>query len=296
MYIIYPEQKMPEFNPLMQNPLRKHFRQPKIYIKLPSGGKFYGPNDLDMTETGEIPVYAMTAKDEIAFKTPDALLNGQSTVDVIQSCIPNIKNAWAIPSIDIDTLLIAIRIATFGEKMDVTTIVPVIKEARDYTVDLRQLLDEIGNGEFEETLVYEDLIVRLRPLNYKEWTQTAVKTFEEQRIFSIVNNQNISDEEKMKTFNSSFKKLTEITVGIILSSIVSIEIDDQIVTDPKMIQEFVENADRAFYEAVSNHIDKQKEIFNIKPRKVITSEEDQEKGAPESFEMPLVFDQSHFFG
>lgn len=287
---------MPEFNPLMQNPLRKHFRQPKIYIKLPSGGKFYGPNDLDMTETGEIPVYAMTAKDEIAFKTPDALLNGQSTVDVIQSCIPNIKNAWAIPSIDIDTLLIAIRIATFGEKMDVTTIVPVIKEARDYTVDLRQLLDEIGNGEFEETLVYEDLIVRLRPLNYKEWTQTAVKTFEEQRIFSIVNNQNISDEEKMKTFNSSFKKLTEITVGIILSSIVSIEIDDQIVTDPKMIQEFVENADRAFYEAVSNHIDKQKEIFNIKPRKVITSEEDQEKGAPESFEMPLVFDQSHFFG
>ena len=31
--------------------------------------------------------------DEITFKTPDALLNGQATVDVIQSCIPNIKDA-----------------------------------------------------------------------------------------------------------------------------------------------------------------------------------------------------------
>ena len=33
----------------------------------------------------------MTAKDEMMFKTPDALLNGQATVDVIQSCIPAIN-------------------------------------------------------------------------------------------------------------------------------------------------------------------------------------------------------------
>ena len=70
------------------NPLKKHLRQPKIYIKLPSQGKYWHPNAIDFPESGELPVYAMTARDEITFKTPDALLNGQATVDVIQSCMP----------------------------------------------------------------------------------------------------------------------------------------------------------------------------------------------------------------
>ncbi len=103
-------------NTTSSNPLAKHFRQPKLYVNLPSGGMFYPQGSLEPTETGEFPVYAMTAKDELMFKTPDALLNGQSTVSVIQSCIPNIKNAWHIPSIDIDAILVAIRMATYGEK------------------------------------------------------------------------------------------------------------------------------------------------------------------------------------
>src|SRR6056300_1622120 len=100
------------------SPLQKFYRQPKLYLSLPSDGKYYPPGVLETTETGEYPVYSMTAKDELAFKTPDALINGQSTVDVIQSCIPNIKNAWEMPSLDLDAALIAIRIATYGEHMD----------------------------------------------------------------------------------------------------------------------------------------------------------------------------------
>ena len=100
-----------------QNPLAKFFRQPAIFIKLPSRGKWWDEGALENTENGELPVYSMTTKDEVLLKTPDALLNGQGVVDVIQSCIPNIKNAWKMPSVDVDTVLIAIRIATFGNKM-----------------------------------------------------------------------------------------------------------------------------------------------------------------------------------
>ena len=102
------------------NPLAKHFRQPKLYIQFPSKGNFYPDGSLEETETGDYPIFAMTAKDELTIKTPDALLNGQATVSVIQSCVPNIKNAWHVPSIDVDAILIAIRIATYGEKMDLT--------------------------------------------------------------------------------------------------------------------------------------------------------------------------------
>src|SRR6056300_1054131 len=101
-----------------------------------------------MPETGELPVYAMTAKDELTFKTPDALLNGQATVDVIQSCIPNIKNAWAMPSIDLDAVLTAIRIASIGETMDMTVTIPNTEIETTYTVDLRRVLDNFQNIDY----------------------------------------------------------------------------------------------------------------------------------------------------
>ena len=76
------------------NPLTKFFRQPAIYLKLPSNGAFW-PNDaIELPLTGEIPVYPLTTKDEIILRTPDALLNGEGVVEVIQSCCPSIKDAW----------------------------------------------------------------------------------------------------------------------------------------------------------------------------------------------------------
>ena len=107
------------------NPLGKYYRQPQIYITLPSKGRYYTPDVFTPTENGEIPVLPMTAKDEMAFKTPDAMMNGQATVDVIKSCVPNIKNPWKMTNYDTDTVLLAIRIATYGETMDITFTTPV---------------------------------------------------------------------------------------------------------------------------------------------------------------------------
>ena len=135
------------------NPLQKYFRQPKNYMRLPSRGQYYPPGTLDMPVTGELPVYAMTAKDELPFKTPDALMNGQATVDVIQSCVPNIKNAWLMPSIDLDAVLIAIRVATYGESMDVSITVPNTTIKRDYSMDLRRALDDLMLGKFSDSLM-----------------------------------------------------------------------------------------------------------------------------------------------
>jgi hypothetical protein len=125
------------------NPLTSFMRQPKIYIRLPSQGLYWPDDSLLMPPNDELPVFSMTTKDELVFKTPDALMNGQAVVDVIQSCIPNIKNAWATPNLDLDVLLIAIRIATYGEIMTITHSVPGINEKIDTDIDLRFLIDNI---------------------------------------------------------------------------------------------------------------------------------------------------------
>jgi hypothetical protein len=127
------------------NPLTGWFRQPKIFIRLPSKGKWYPQGALDRSSTEEYPVYAMTAKDELMFKTPDALLSGQSTVEVIKSCIPAIQDPWSMPSLDVDAALIAIRIATYGENMEVETNCPHCNAENSYDINLVEWLGSISN-------------------------------------------------------------------------------------------------------------------------------------------------------
>ena len=277
------------------NPLSSYFRQAKIYLTLPSGGKYYPDDCLDMPESGELPVMPMTAKDELALKTPDALLSGQATVDLIQSCIPNIKNAWGMPSLDIDACLIAIRIASYGEHMTITAKAPNTKTDQDYTIDLRQLLDRYTQAKFEDTYVTGEMTVTVRPLTYKEFSKVSMQTFEEQRIFALVNNDQIDEDEKLKQFNTTFNKLRDITLGMVINSVVSIQVGDNVVTDRNHIVEFLENTDKAFFKSLSDHIEKQKQAFTVPPMKVEANELQKEEGAPDTFEVPIVFDQANFF-
>jgi hypothetical protein len=292
---------MPEFNPeqfssnIEQNPLRKYFRQPKVYITLPSKGNFYQEGVLEMTENKEFPVFAMTAKDELIIKTPDALLNGQATVDVIQSCIPNIKHAWQMPSVDLDACLVAIRIATYGESLDITTKVPVLGEDRQFTVDLRQVLNKLVTPTFDYKLKIGDISVELRPLTYKEFTETNLKTFEEQRIFQLVNDDELDDAERLNRFGQSFKKLTDLTVGMLTKSIAKLTIGDEEVTNPTFINEFIDNVDKEFFKSITDHLEKQRKMFAIEPIKVESNEEDVAAGVPKTWEVPITFDQSNFF-
>lgn len=292
---------MPEFNPkefstnMEQNPLKKYFRQPKVYVTLPSKGEYWPDGTLEMPETGEFPVYAMTAKDELAMKTPDALLNGQATVDVIQSCVPNIKNAWFLPSIDLDALLIAIRIATYGEDMEITTKVPEVGDERSFTIDLRGILNKLVTNNYEDQIQIDNMTVYISPLTYKEFTEASMKTFEEQRIFALVNNNDTPDAQKLQEFSKSFAKLTELTVNTLTKSIKKIAIGDTEVTNSAHIQEFIDNADKQFYNDVTAHLDTQKEKFAIEPLQVQSTDEDIEKGAPATWSVPITFDQSNFF-
>jgi hypothetical protein len=135
---------------LPNNPLTQYFRQPAIHIRLPSQGKFYPQGTLAMPPNGELPVLPMTSVDEITYRTPDALFNGSATVSVIQSCIPAIRDPWNMPSTDMDAVLVAIRIASYGHGMDISTTCPACEEAEDVTVDLRRVNDSLSVGNYDE--------------------------------------------------------------------------------------------------------------------------------------------------
>jgi len=273
-----------------QNPLVGYFRKPEVYIALPSQGKYYKQGVLDLPPNGELGIYPMTARDELVLKTPDALLNGASTVEVIRSCVPAISDPWQVPSIDMDALLIAVRIATYGEQMDITIGCPKCQTKNDFGIDLTHLMDETKNWKFDDLLEVGDLKITFQPLNYKEINAESLRNFEESKIMKIVNNENIDDEKKRELFQDAFLRLTALTVGLIGKTICKIEMSNGVVVeDPNHIAEFVSNVDRKTFKAVQDHLDQQRDKNSFKQFEGKCSNCETELSTP------ILFDNANFF-
>ena len=271
------------------NPLSSYFRQPKLYIKLPSQGRFYKEDSLEKSEN-DYPVYAMTAKDELMFKTPDALMNGQSTVSVIKSCIPAIKNPWQMPSIDLDLALIAIRIATHGEGMEIKATCPNCKHQNDFTLNLINFLDELGQINFDSVIKSGPLTINIRPYSYQEVTKIQLKSLEEQKIMSIVNDETLNDEDKLEQFGHSFNKISELTVDVVTGCIESVQTPDATVTDLNMIKDFIAHSDSEIFNKINERVLHLKELMTLKANGLKCEECEYE------WSTVVTMDQSNFFG
>ena len=276
-------------NQPVKNPLAGWYRQPKLYVRLPSKGKFYPKGALDHSANEEYAVYAMTAKDELMFKTPDALLTGQSTVEVIKSCVPSILDPWTMPSIDLDFLLIAIRIATYGDKMEVGCNCPKCNAENSYEIALSPWLENFHSFVYEDSIKLDPLTINIRPYTYKEMTRLSIKGLEQQKIFQIVNDENMTDEEKLDRFGQSFVKITELTVDVIADCITSIETPNGSTSDKAQIKDFINNCEKDVFEKISKHVTDIKERIELKASNVKCGECESE------FELPITMDQSNFF-
>jgi hypothetical protein len=275
---------------MSDNPLSNYFRRPSIYITLPSKGKFYPEGTLEMTENNELPVYPMTAVDEITYRTPDALFNGTSIIEVIQSCMPSIKNAWVIPSIDLDTILAAIRIASYGHTLEIGTTCPKCEEEAEYGVDLRIIIEQMDVGEYNSTINVGDLEIHIRPLTYKDINESSLVQFEEQKIASVLEDADMSEEKKLKLLSETFIKISNITITTMAKSVEYIKTPETLVSDAEQIDEFLHECDRAIFETIKNKVLTLRSNSELKPLKIKCMECEHE------YEQPFTLDMSNFFG
>jgi hypothetical protein len=246
------------------NPLKQYFRRPEIYLKLPSGGAFYPDGSIDLPDNKELPVYPMTAIDEITSKTPDALFNGTAVVDIIRSCIPNIKDPWSIPIIDLDPILVAIRAASNGTMLDIDSQCPKCNEEASYSINLIGLLSNLTAGNYDELVQVNELTFKFIPFSYKEINNINMAQFEiEQAIRKL---DNITDDDARQTESSVvLKKLNNLSMELIAESIESITTPAAIVTEKEYILDFLQNCDRKSFEQLRTTAVKLRESSQLKP-------------------------------
>ena len=272
------------------NPLAKHFRQPGIYLTLPSKGAYWPDGSIDLNMNGQVAVYPMTTRDEITIRTPDALLNGESVVQIIQSCCPQIKNAWKMPSIDVDATLIAIRIASYGTEMDIDTVCSHCNHENKHALDLSGVLDGIASPNYSIPVSFNGLKIKLKPQSYFEANKINLTTFEEQRLMSIVNDDKLSDEDKMKQYQEHMSRIIDINISIIAAGTDFIETEDGTqVTNTVWIKEFYDNADTKVIKAVREKFDSYAKTVELPKPKVKCEECEKE------YPVAIQFDYANFF-
>lgn len=272
------------------NPLRQYFRQPAIYLRLPSGGKHWAEGSLDMPVNGELPVYPMTAIDEITYRTPDALFNGQAVINVIQSCIPNIKNAWEAPMPDVNAILTAVRIASYGHDLELGSTCPNCETQAEYTLDLRTVLDQLTCPNFVDPLISGDLTITFQPTTYQTQNETNQAQFEEQKIMQMLPGSDLPEKEKLERMQQVLIKITELTVQALKWSIQSIRTPQAIVSEPEFIEDFLKNCDRTLFNHIRDHVINLRLSSEIKPLGIICGE------CEHKYEQPLTLDMTSFFG
>jgi hypothetical protein len=273
----------------MTNPLSQYFRQPSIYIKLPSQGQYYPVGALDMPANQELPVLPMTAIDEITYRTPDALYNGSATINVIQSCVPNIKNAWDIPSTDLDTVLIGIRIASYGHEMELASTCPACQHATELTCDLRHVLDQIQKPDYSQCIPAGDMEIFLRPMTYKNLNDNNQVQFEQQKLLQTLGEADLPEADKLTALGDALKKVTELTVHSLAQSIGAIKTPTALVSEPEYIAEFLKNCDRKLFNRIRDRILELKAKSEMQPLKLECPE------CHHKYEQLITLDMSSFF-
>jgi hypothetical protein len=275
--------------PQSANPLKQYFRQPSVYLRLPSDGKFWPKGTIEMPPNHELPVLPMTAIDEITYRTPDALFNGSAVVNVIQSCIPNIKDAWAAPGTDINSILVSIRIASFGHDMEISSECPECHTPDYYTIDLRVVLDGLQMPDYVTPIKEGDLEITLRPMTYHDQNDVNLKQFEQQRILQSVPQSDLPDDQKLEMLNQALQNITNLTISALKWNIASVRTPQVLVTEPDHIEEFLRNSDRRFFTKIRDLIIEKRNISEFKPVKISCN------NCGHEYNQTVTLDQTSFF-
>jgi hypothetical protein len=276
----------------MSNFLKDKQRQPKLYIELPSLGRFYDGSIVQDQQYTQLPVFGMNAMDEILLKTPDALFTGEATVQIIKSCIPAIINPWMLVGYDIDHVLLSIRVATYGDKMPITSKCPKCSSETGMDVNLGKVLETFLDLPTNDHIIVDDLKILLKPLSYKQMTEFSHRQYVfDKQLVQIAQSK---DENKDKLQQDVLAQLTNLNLEVAISYITSIQdtTSTEEEQDLNAIKEFILSNDAQFFNSL---VDKVKEMSNVwsLPQFNITCNED---GCGTEWKTALRVDYSSFFG
>lgn len=239
-----------------QSLLEKYYRLPGLNVNLPSKGRFITNCHFEMD--GTIAISPMKSSDDMILKNPDALMSGSALESLFASCVPSIPNPREISLPDIDVLLIAIRVATYGPSMKLEVTCPVCKEEYEFSANLSNILATAK-------VIDDDIVVQImpelcavvRPYNLINATRIALTAFEQSKLLQNLST-NTDDAAAIKLRSETMEKAIEIVDDLnnktLTDCILEIRTPEGTVTNKNEIFKFISNTSKAWKEKIEEKI------------------------------------------
>jgi hypothetical protein len=281
---------------MSNNPLKQYFRQPSLYLRLPTQGRWYTDDTVELSPESEVAVYGLSALDNIMLNTPDALLNGKALENVIKNCVPSVKNVKALMVPDIEAIFLGIKIATNDGKYEIDRKCPSCQVEVNFDVNCYSLLDQTAYIDDDDARIMfgDDLIIEISPYTFEMRQQFMHRQFEEQRMLQLIDEQNkdLDNFEKASILGDSVEKLSKITFNLVSKSVKSVKLvkQDLVVTDQEQIAEWLINITKSQADVIIDSVNKLNEIG---PQRTVDAQCDK---CNHIWTETLNFDPVSFFG
>jgi hypothetical protein len=240
----------------MTNPLIQAYRKPALYIALPSKGNYY-KNKPRLSIDNELAVYAMTARDELITKTPDALFNGEATVSLIKSCCPDIEDPDSMPVSDLLVILVGIRQASYGKEIDVDVKCPKCEFENQLQLDASIMLSKTKTDPVERSVqLPSNFKIICNPYTLRDRTTLQIQQVKQNKMIQGLSDSTLDDATRQELFGKTFVEIAELTVSLITNSIESVQgPEGDPITDKDMIREWLQNITRADYDIIKGKVE-----------------------------------------
>ncbi len=239
------------------NPLSQYFRLPGISVGLPTGGVFMPPGTIELNDEGQVEVLPMRGADEILLSSPDALMNNSAIYNLIKSCVPRIKAPEYVSVPDLDVLLLAIRVASTGENMEVELSCEKCREMTKFELNVPSMIgtaktiDPVNN-----IRISDDLLIKVAPHNLASQTRILMRIFKQTREAQALDlNEDLTDEERATGMGNIMREMADINTFSLQEAITSIRVPLAEVTNRKHIEEFIANTDSGTLNKIKDKLD-----------------------------------------
>jgi hypothetical protein len=190
---------------------------------------------------------------------------------------------------DVDSILVGIRLASYGHEMELGTTCPGCKSESDYSVDLRSVLDGIRSPNYDQSIRHGDLEFYFRPMSYRNLNENNQIQYEQQKFMSMLPDSEVPEPDKISAIGDALRRLTQVTIEALCQSIAAVKTPQSLVTEPEFIRELMNNCDRKIFNSVRDHIIDVKNQAELKPLKIVCPE------CQHAYEQPMTLDMTSFF-
>jgi hypothetical protein len=240
----------------MTNPLIQAYRKPALYVPLPSNGEYYETKP-KLSIDNELAVYAMTARDELITKTPDALFNGEATISLIKSCCPDIENPESMPVSDLLVILVGIRQASYGKHIEMDVKCPKCEYENQLQLDANIMLSKAKKEPVEKSITLpSEFKIVCNPYTLKDRTILQIQQIKQSKMIQGLASQKLDEAMQQELFGKTFIEIAELTVDLITNSTVSVQgKDTDLITDKETIREWLQTITKKDYELIKSKIE-----------------------------------------